>query len=97
MRQRGVTSRHIQGQALSAATAIDLRALMGIAMPRETPRITEVRRQFINRVNPEERTEEGVAQFYRWLMGNCPELLAVGKQGDDALAQLRKDLAGLYK
>ena len=65
-------------------------------MPGETPRATEVRRQFVNRVRPEQRTEEGVARFYKRLAANCPELLSAGKNGDP-LERLRKDLKGLYK
>ena len=65
-------------------------------MPREIPRVTEVRRQFVGRVRPEQRTEGGVVRFYKWLIGNCPELLVAGKQGDP-LARLRKELGGLYK
>ena len=65
-------------------------------MSREGRRVTEVRRQFISRVRPEERTELGILRFFEWLIGNCPELLVVGKKGDP-LAQLRKDLKGLYK
>ena len=59
-------------------------------------RVEGVRRQFTSRVRPIERDEHGLLRFFEWLIANCPELLAVGKEGDP-LGQLRKDLAGLYK
>ena len=57
-------------------------------------RANEVRRQFVNRVRLEERTEEGVSRFYEWLAQNCPELVET-KRGDP-ISNLKQDLRGLY-
>ena len=60
------------------------------------PRVVEVRRQFLSRFRPEERTENGVARFYEWLKANCPELLLATLRCGP-YEQLKTDLGGLYK